>query len=225
MTCDEVRELLPGYALEALDPSERDAVDAHLMTCRLHDEDLVQLRTTGMALSVLDEASTPSAQLRARVLAEVGPSPLPPLAIPLRPARGALWQRAGIAAAIALVMFGAGWFAHARSAPAPQQAVRYSYAMRSPSGQLVQFTGVEGSERVTVTMDGIQAAPEGRQYQVWAIRNDKWVSLGACNTNANGWWRGDFQFKLQRGEEIALTLEPAGGSPKPSTPAILRTKL
>ncbi|RLT33630.1 MAG: hypothetical protein DWI58_21665, partial [Chloroflexi bacterium] len=100
-------------------------------------------------------ASTPSAQLRARVLAEVGPSPLPPLAMPLRPERGALWRRAGIAAAIALVMFGADWFAHARSTPAPQQAVRYSYAMRSPSGQLVQFTGVEGSERVTVTMDGI----------------------------------------------------------------------
>ena len=136
----------------------------------------MQLRTTGMALSVLDEAGTPSAQLRARVLAEVGPSPLPPLAMPLRPERGALWRRAGIAAAIALVMFGADWFAHARSTPAPQQPVRYSYAMRSPSGQLVQFTGVEGSERVTVTMDGIQAAPEGRQYQVWAIRNDGWES-------------------------------------------------
>ena len=74
-------------------------------------------------------------------------------------------------------------------------------------------------------MDGITAQPEGRLYQMWAIHDGKWVSLGACNTNTRGWWKGDFEFTLQRGEEVALTVEPAGGSPKPSTPAILRTKL
>ncbi|MEI7926404.1 MAG: anti-sigma factor, partial [Chloroflexota bacterium] len=131
----------------------------------------------------------------------------------------------GMAAAVALVMFGAGWYTGTRTAPAAQPPVRYSYEARTPTGSLVKFAGIEGSERVTVTMDGLQAQPEGRQYQVWAIRDGKWVSLGSCNTNAKGWWKGDFEFTLKSGEEVALTVEPAGGSPKPSTPAIIRTKL
>jgi anti-sigma-K factor RskA len=130
-----------------------------------------------------------------------------------------------VAAAIAIVMFGAGWYTGTRTAPAAQAPIRYSYEMRGSSGQLVKFAGIEGTDRVTVTMDGIQSQPEGRQYQVWAIRDGKWVSLGACNTNKSGWWRGDFEFTLNRGEEVAVTVEPAGGSPKPTSSAVLRTKL
>ncbi|MFA7250334.1 MAG: anti-sigma factor [Dehalococcoidia bacterium] len=276
MTCNEVQDILSGYMLDALDPQEMGDVEVHLAVCREHDDDLVHLRATSMALALLDEAAHPSAHLRARVLAAAGPTAVPRPA-PLedlddvdeaddvdddidddiaddfeddaddadgldsdsdagartprldgRPrSRGPLalpWWFAGIAAAIALVMFGAGWYAGLRSAPPPQTTVRYSFEMRGADGQLVRFAGIEGSERVTVTMDGLKAAPEGRQYQVWAIRDGTWVSLGSCNTNTKGWWKGDFEFRLQRGEEVALTVEPSGGSPKPSSPSILRTK-
>jgi len=258
MTCDEVQELLPGYVLNALDRLEADEVAAHLVSCREHDEDLVDLRATGMALALLDDA-VPSPQLRDRVRAVPGPMPLyafpddddmldadldeldgvednrhdderdgrdaPAAPRRLLPWGVDRWWSLGAVAAIALVMFGAGWFAGVRSAPEAQQAVRYSYEMRSPAGQLVRFAGIEGTDRVTVTMDGIETLPEGRQYQVWAIRDGKWISVGHCNTNARGWWRGDFEFTLNRGEEVALTVEPTGGSPKPTAPALLRTKL
>jgi len=273
MNCDDVRELLPGYILDALNDHEMDEVSAHLVDCREHDDDLVDLCTTGMALALLDDDARPSPHLRDRVLSVTGPTPLrlprpvavddvldadlddddlvgeydgfegdgfegvgfegndfdaeerEPLVAPSAPRRFGTWWIAGAAAAIALVMFGGGWYVGQRTAPAAQQAVRYSYEMRSPTGQLVRFAGIEGSDRVTVTMDGLTAQPEGRQYQVWAIRDGKWVSLGSCNTNAKGWWKGDFEFTLTRGEEVALTVEPAGGSPKPSSPAVLRTKL
>ncbi len=239
MTCDEVHDLLPGFAFDALEAEERDAVATHLATCRAHDAELVDLRATTMALSVLDEAGA-SPRLRDRVLAVAGaPARLDDHApgeaagdtrAPARVGAGSSvtrgasrWRAAGIAAAIALVMFGAGWVAGARSQP--EQPARFAYEMRSPDGQLVQFAGVEGSDLVTVTMDGLEAAPEGRQYQVWAIRDEGWISLGACNTNARGWWRGDFRFRLRPGEEVALTVEPTGGSPRPTSAAILRTKL
>lgn len=266
MNCDDVRELLPGYILDALDDPEVDEISAHLVACREHDDDLVDLRTTGMALALLDDDARPSPHLRDRVLSVSGPTPLrlprrvpaddmldadldddgldelvgdydgfegddfeggasEPLVAPRVPRRFGPWWLAGAAAAIALVMFGGGWYVGQRTAPAAQQAVRYSYEMRSPTGQLVRFAGIEGTDRVTVTMDGLTAQPEGRQYQVWAIRDGKWVSLGSCNTNAKGWWKGDFEFTLNRGEEVALTVEPAGGSPKPTSPAVLRTKL
>lgn len=255
MTCAEIQELLSGYILDALEPHEMDAVEAHLAECRAHDDELVDLRATGMALALLDDAG-PSAGLRERIRAIPGGGPV--LLRPVLPAldhRDGLpdrddapgggddghtdahnggpwstltgrhaWWLAGAAAVIALVIFGAGWYAGARSVSDPTALVRYSYEMRGPNGQLVRFAGIEGSERVTVTMDGLQPQPDGQQYQVWAIRDGKWITLGHCNTNQRGWWKGDFEFKLNRGEEVALTVEPTGGSARPSTPAILRTK-
>lgn len=256
MTCEEIRDLLAGYTLDALDANEIEQVEDHLVTCREHDEELVDLRATGMALALLDDVA-PSPQLRDRVRAAAGPMPLYALGpddlldadealddledidAPERgdgrrapaawsrfaPGREGGWWLMGMAAAIAIVMFGAGWIGGTRTAPASQPTVRYSYEMRGATGQLVRFAGIEGTTRVTVTMDGIEALPEGRQYQVWAIRDGKWLNVGQCNTNARGWWKGDFEFTLQRGEEVALTVEPTGGSPKPTTPTILRTKL
>lgn len=263
MTCDEVRDLLSGYVLDALEPNEMDDVEEHLVACREHDEDLVDLRATGMALAYLDE-SQPSSHLRDRVRAATGPMPLHAAGgpLPLRaahdlndsrdiddldlfgelddlderpcsiaPPRSSMatirehsWWFMGAAAAIALVMFGGGWYAGTQAAPNPTALVRYSYEMRGPGGQLVRFAGIEGSERVTVTMDGLQAQPDGQQYQVWAIRDGRWISLGHCNTNSRGWWKGDFEFTLRTAEEVALTVEPTGGSPKPSTAPLLRTK-
>ena len=69
MTCDEMRELLPGYALDALDLAETTDIELHLRDCREHDDELVGLRATGFALSLLDEEREPSAILRGRVLA------------------------------------------------------------------------------------------------------------------------------------------------------------
>ncbi|MBM4416511.1 MAG: zf-HC2 domain-containing protein, partial [Chloroflexi bacterium] len=45
MSCDEVRELLPAYALDALTDEERADVRAHLEGCALHPE-VGELRAT-----------------------------------------------------------------------------------------------------------------------------------------------------------------------------------
>ena len=96
-----------------------------------------------MALSVLDEAGGASPRLRDRVLAVAAAAPVrlgdrapgeaaadtrvpAPIGAAHSAASGASssvargasrWRAAGIAAAIALVMFGAGWVAGARSQP------------------------------------------------------------------------------------------------------------
>ena len=234
MTCEELRDLLPGYALDALEPVEVAAVEAHLRDCREHDDEVVGLRATGLALSLLDEAREPA--LRARVMAAAVPAAIraslpaspasPATADGLPPSRRAprrpRWWALGAAAALALAVVGAGLVAGARRAPAP--APRLSYAVRGDSGASVQLVALEGSGRVTVTMDGAPPLPADRNYQLWAIRDGRWISVGACNTDASGWWKGDFPFALRRDEEIALTIEPAGGSARPSTPPLLRTK-
>jgi anti-sigma-K factor RskA len=56
---------------------------------------------------------------------------------------------------------------------------------------------------------------------VWAVRDEGWTSIGTCNTNAEGWWHGDFDFQIRDGEAVALTIEPAGGSETPTGEPVL----
>ena len=65
---DEAAALLDAYALDALDPAERDAVESHLASCARCRAELVELRrvTAGIGLSVAPEA--PPEALRARTL-------------------------------------------------------------------------------------------------------------------------------------------------------------
>ena len=49
LTCDEVAALTGGYALDALSPAERVAVDSHLDECELHPE-LRELRLAAAAI-------------------------------------------------------------------------------------------------------------------------------------------------------------------------------
>ena len=68
LSCDEVAELTGGYALDALSPEERHAVEAHVDECQLHEEiSQLRLAAASVALSV-DEVAPPSG-LRDRVLA------------------------------------------------------------------------------------------------------------------------------------------------------------
>jgi anti-sigma-K factor RskA len=126
---------------------------------------------------------------------------------------------AGLAAALAL--FGAGWLAAGALGGGGD-----AYAVVLQDGAaFMEVSGDTSAERVTVTMDGLDRLPAGRAYQVWAVRDDGWHSIGTCNTDADGWWRGRFDFQIEEGEAVALTVEPAGGSERPSGEPILQSVL
>lgn len=229
MTCDEIRELLPAYALGVLDSDEHDAVEAHLGEGREHDEELTELRATVFALDrhAGYEAPEPSPALAERIRDIVATDAVTPPE-PLRPRGDAAstgfvvpaWG--AVAAAIALLLiFGAGWLAGSTLGGSQGE---FDYIVQGAGGEVLEMAGPEGGDTVTVTMAGIETAPEGSAYQLWAVREDEWVSIGVCNTNENGWWRGDFDYAYQEGEQIALTVEPAGGSESPTSEPLLRSE-
>lgn len=229
MTCDETRELLPAYALALLGGEEERAVEAHLDECPEHEAELLELRATTFALDLLREDEPAPARLRQRVRALTGaPSAgtAAPRALTSRRSRRPWWLTA--AAVVALVaVFAAGWAARSAlddggTAPAASE-VRYAYALQGANGEFVSFTGVEGSDKVTVKMAGLERLPGDQRYRLWAIRDGRWERIGQCNTNAQGGWVGDFAFALRAGEQLAVTIERTSADPQPPATPILRT--
>ena len=65
----DVHELTAAYALDALEPEERDAYEAHLGSCAECREELAALGETAAALAWGVESPEPPAALRGRILA------------------------------------------------------------------------------------------------------------------------------------------------------------
>ena len=210
MSCDEISELLPAYVLGALDVEEFEAVEAHLREGHEHDEELVELRATVFALDrfgedVALESPPQSMSLpteRSRRLSRTGRPPV--------------WL-AAVAAAVVLAVFGAGWLI-GDLVDGSGQGI--SIEVQGADGRHLVLDAGSGTDSVTVTMAGFDRLSDDQQYQIWAIRDGEWQRIGNCNTNPRGWWRGDFTFTVQPGEQVAVTIEPTGGSPTPTSEPI-----
>jgi anti-sigma-K factor RskA len=205
MNCSDVRELLPAYALGALDADEAPGVEAHLRECREHDAELAELRATVFALDrYADEADlgVPDRVPGGGGLAAIG--------------RFRQWQMA-IAAAILVLAFGAGWLASDLAGDEPRDV---TIVIQGGSGERLALQD-SGRESVTVSMAGFTRLPQAQAYQLWAVRDGVWLRIGICNTNEQGGWMGDFEFSVRAGEQIALTIEPAKGSEKPTSEPLL----
>jgi anti-sigma-K factor RskA len=210
MNCDEVRELLPAYVLGALDAADLEAVESHLREGSEHDDELVELRATVFALDrFADEASLDAMDTRLE-----RPSPIG------RETRRPVWRMA-LAAAVLLAVFGAGWLASTLIGGDDGQTV--SIAIQGVDGEQLALRGADSDGAVNVTMAGFDRLPEGEGYQIWAIRGGRWLRIGICNTDPQGWWHGDFEFTIRSGEQIAVTIEPADGSETPTSEPILAT--
>ena len=77
-----IHELTAGYALDALDPGERSAYEAHLPGCEHCQHELASFWQTTEALAVAASGPAPSAALRERILTDVRAEP-PQSVVPL----------------------------------------------------------------------------------------------------------------------------------------------
>jgi anti-sigma-K factor RskA len=221
MNCEQARELLPAYLLGALEVDETQEVEAHLKAGHEHDEELVELRATVFALDrFADERALEGERRAAR----------PPLTFRTQgTARGTglrgwltfapVWRTTAIAASLAIAIFAAGWLASGLGSDSPKHDV--SLAIRGSGGQSVSLSGATSEQRVAVLMSGFERLGSDRVYELWAIRDGIWSRIGVCNPQEDGTWSGEFPFAIRSGEQIALTIEPSGGSDAPTSPPVL----
>jgi anti-sigma factor RsiW len=111
------------------------------------------------------------------------------------------------------------WTAPGLSAVALAAGVALAVGLsgHGPSSGLSLVVG-ENRDAVLVT-HGLPDAPIGRVYEIWIVRNGHAVPAGFLHGR-----RAELNRPLPRGAAVAITLEPPGGSPRPTGPLLLETE-
>jgi len=228
---DDLHVFTGSYVLDAISEAEREEFERHLQTCPTCDAEARGLRETAARLA-LACAVTPPARMEQQVLAATYRTrQLPPLPAdrPRRERRrvlrfprrvAVLAAAASVAAAVALgitqlsaqhQLDHARDTAIARVVTAPD--ARVEAARTSAGGNVTVVTSAALREAV-VSTSGMASLPSSRVYQVWVMSPSGARSAGLMHGSSL------LASSVRPGDRIGITVEPAGGTSKPTTTPI-----
>jgi anti-sigma-K factor RskA len=237
---ENMHALTGVYALDAIDAEERERFEHHLARCQACENEVRGLQDTATRFAMA-VAAQPPAQLRERVLTAVaGTRQLPPVPhVHVRPQRpGAVWVRrlaVPVAAAclVAVVVLGI-LLGMARSQLGTVRTGQSQIAavLNAPGARLESVrTSLGGQATVVVasglhelvfTSAGMPGLPASKVYQLWIMRPDGSASsAGLLAAVANGSTAPVLASGLAHGDRVGVTVEPAGGTTKPTTTPIV----
>ena len=199
LTPDELDELLPAYALDALDDDERAAVEAHLAVDPDARDEVASLQRAASFLA--HTGGPPPAgvweKLEATIRAQPGPvgDVPPPRLLPIatsRPERrraSRVWQVVAAAAVVvALATFSLWAIDGGGSDPTVDAAAAARVAATTPGARHAALRDADGTTlaRAVVLPDGtgyvttakLPALDKDRTYQLWGVDDRATISLG-----------------------------------------------
>lgn len=216
----DVHALVGAYLLDALDDDERADFEAHLAQCDACAEEVGSLRAATAALAEPLPVE-PSPDLRGRVLAAAAATPQQRPYVPgaARSSRLRRWPLAA-AAAVAVVALGAGVTAVVTHDDHP--ATTISQVMAAPDVRMHTMPTRDGDLMIAMSHKMRMVAvdtqrltrPDGMTYQVWWHTASGIHSAGVL---------GDHRSLVApvADGDLMVTMEPAGGSRKPSRTVLL----
>ena len=239
---EDLHVLTGSYALDAIGDTEREEFERHLQHCPACEAEVRGMRETAARLA-LACAVTPPVRMEQQVLAATYRTrQLPPLsadrprralsrrALPRRASsrsafpRGAVTRRVAVLAAAASVALAAVLgitqlsaqhqldqaraTAIARVVTAPDAHV--ATARTSVGGSVTVVTSAALREAV-VSASGMASLPSSRVYQVWVMSPSGARSAGLMHGSSL------LASAVRPGDRIGITVEPAGGTARPTT--------
>ena len=229
---DELKSLIAPYLLGALSADEKRALDAHLRTC---DECAREARSLGAGTEMLADQVGPvdlPAGLAERIVAAAQPVEAATgirarRALARRPARR--WAVLGIAAGVALVVaitaLTAGLLETRSRLEDSRQALAAVVGHRGGiemSGGGVAARVVPTREGALLVAAGLRSTPPGKDYELWFIKNGKPVPAGTFESEGEV-TIAPVTGSPRKAEGAAVTLEPDGGSKKPTSKPLIQS--
>jgi anti-sigma-K factor RskA len=241
MSETDLHALTGAYAADALPEDERRAFNEHLRTCPACRQEVLELTATAARLATAAAEPVPP-ELRSRVLAEIRTvrQLSPSAARSSEDTRGTqTWfrQPMGLAASFLLVAcLGLAAFAataeqHARRAEVT--AARIAAVATDPGRQTLSHPVTTGGRAIVVAAGGnavfraesLAVLPKNRSYQLWVMDQAGGARSVAVLGRGNGAHVERFVPDIRPGESIGLTVEPSGGSDRPTTAPVLQVVL
>jgi anti-sigma-K factor RskA len=221
-----------AYAIDAVSAEECTAFRTHLADCQACRDEVRELRDAAAQMGASEALRAPD-HLRARVLAAVDQTPqLPPVVTPLSrgttQARRFSRPRMLIAAAAAVVVAGVGiGIAQVTHRDEPVMAASVSKVFQAPDAHRATVSTANGGRltvatsaslgKMAVETDRLPRLGERQVYQIWAVHDGVMVSQGTVADVGDG----AAMAMPGKGTEVAITIEPAGGSEQPTTKPIV----
>jgi anti-sigma-K factor RskA len=230
----DLHALSGAYAVDALDDLERARFERHLDVCEDCRTEVASLREAATLIAE-ETALAPPPALRDRVLAEIAtvrPLPPRPADVPApapAPTRRRRWVALTAAAAVVAVL-GVGaavwepWRDDTSQGPTAAELVinapdAASETLTFPTGARAKLVRSASMHKALLVTSAMPAAPQGKVYQLWyAVPGQGMVSAGLMPAKAD-------QTVLLDGDAAeataaGITVEPAGGSPQPTSDPI-----
>ena len=239
---------IDAYALGALEPDEIAWVEAHLAGCPRCQELLRAARVVSSNLPLAVPPIEPPADLRQRVLARVhqeaqraaaapdpGAADQAPADMPAPASEVAGGQRRGGLRGLLRGLLGEDPGASADTAAArlaellgtPGSRVWEVAATADAPGASARLVGVPGGRDAVLVTSGLRALPPDRAYQVWLLRDGQPAPNSVFHVARDGRGRQLIHApgRLSDFQVVAITPEPASGSPAPTGPIVLAGEL
>jgi anti-sigma-K factor RskA len=234
---DELNALAGAYALDALDGDERALFEQHLLSC---DDCAAEVRGMQAAAAELSHATAvaPPPELRGSVLTAISQvRPLPPVVdnvVALHRARAgrSRWQLLAAACALIAIASSVWGYQQHRDAARKNTASITLVEQLLNAPDLASTTGPVGSGQATLMYSksqgklimvghGIPAVAAGKTYQLWLISaNGTATSAALFAPDGNGNIRVTASGDLNGTARMGVSLEPTGGSAKPTLPVV-----
>lgn len=201
----DIHDLTAAYALDALEPDEAEAYEAHLGQCEECRMQLAELSESAGALAFGAVAPPPPPRLRAAILDAAAAERSN--VIPLVRRR---WMPRVLAVA---------------AAAAACIAVGFTVsALKSNGSPGISTTLVSIGGSATLSVKGLPAAPADKTYEAWVIApGGRARPAGLFPGGAYG-SVVHLAGNLRSPDVVAVTLEPAGGSPAPTTTPLVSAR-
>jgi anti-sigma-K factor RskA len=240
MDQERFEDLKDSYVLGALPEEERLEFERYLMAHPDLQAEVEDLGAVAGLLAFSPREQEPPPELRHRIMATVEAEAARPRTS-RRSWLAGLWEAVGVrdlalAAAAVLVIGLFSWSMLLQGEVRDLQG-RVQDLQSQPQGpQMIALGGggtKQGARAVLVTLEGDRAVlvaenmppvPEGKTYQIWVIKDDTPQPSGLFEP------RGDsiaavVENPVEGADAVAVTVEPEGGSKKPTTDPILVGKV
>jgi anti-sigma-K factor RskA len=241
--------LAGAYAMDAVPEPDRSRFERHLARCESCRQEVRGLREATAALAGATAVQPPAA-LRDTVLHAAGQTrQMPPAVAPAPAAWGTAGHRrrpgwrprlaVALAGALAAVAVAAGLVTYGMQGRLDQAQHRdhmvATVLSASDATMLSSHVSTGGTATVVMshheralvfTAADLHVLPAGESYELWLIGPGGTRSAGMIDGSGHGKMVGPMVVSgLAAGDSVGMTVEPAGGSPRPKSPPLMLINL